>query len=168
MFEHVLRQIIVYNEFILLVRLQNWNILINIFNLVCCRVDYFFHIQTYEKRILIILITRMITSFKFFYILKVPNSRVPDTSYHRHFIFQVTSYQREKLSLHTSHFIPSHFIQSDTSYQSLHTKPFHTEVTSYQPLHTNHFIPKSLHTSHFISKSLHTNHFIPVTSYQAT
>ena len=100
--------------------------------------------------------------------------RVPDTSYHRHFIFQVTSYQREKLSLHTSHFIPSHFIQSDTSYQSLHTKPFHTEVTSYQslhievtsyqPLHTSHFIPKSLHTSHFIPSSLHTE----VTSYQAT
>ena len=84
--------------------------------------------------------------------------RVPDTSYHSHFIFGVTSYQREKLSLHTSHFIPSHFIQSDTSYQSLHT---------------SHFIPKSLHTSHFIpvtsyQESLHTRHFIPrVTSYQA-
>ena len=51
-------------------------------------------------------------------------TRVPDTSYHRHFIFGVTSYQREKLSLHTSHFIPSHFIQSDTSYQS-HFIPKH-------------------------------------------
>ena len=57
--------------------------------------------------------------------------RVPDTSYHRHFIFQVTSYQREKLSLHTSHLISSHFIQSDTSYQSLHTSHF-ISATSYQ------------------------------------
>ena len=83
---------------------------------------------------------------------------VPDTSYHRHFIFQVTSYQREKLSLHTSHFIPSHFIQSDTSYQSLHTKPFHTEVTSYQSLHTEF----TSYRSHFIP-----SHVIPVTSYQS-
>ena len=37
------------------------------------------------------------------------------------------------------HFIPV------TSYQSLHTKPFHIKVTSYQLVHT-----KPLHTSQFI------------------
>ena len=35
--------------------------------------------------------------------------------------FWVTSYQREKWSLHTGHFIPVHYIPCGTSYESLHT-----------------------------------------------
>ena len=70
-------------------------------------------------------------------LIHVREIRFPVTSYNRHFIFWVTSYQREKWSLHTRHFIPVHYIPWGTSYQSLHTK-----VTSYQ----SHFIQKSLHT----------------------
>ena len=109
-------------------------------------------------------------------------SRDPDTSYHVHFIFGVTSYQREKLcSLHpitTSY--RNHFILRVVSYhESLHTKShFIPEVTSYQ----SHFIPKSLHTSHripissyqslhiefyFIPKSLHNSHSMPATLYHS-
>ena len=107
----------------------------------------------------------------------------PVISYHVHFIFGVTSYQREKLcslhpmftsyleSLHTL----SHFIFGVTSYlESLHTwSHFILWVTSYiESLHTwGHSIPESLHTlRHFIPwvtsypKSLHTwLHFIPRT-----
>ena len=109
-------------------------------------------------------------------------SWVPDTSYHRHFIFFGTSYQREKMSLHTSHFIPVHFIPKDTSYHDtsyqctsyqVHFIPSHfiPSGTSYQvqfipnalhtkPLHTMlYFIPSALHT-----KPLHTK----CTSYKVT
>ena len=90
--------------------------------------------------------------------------RVPDTSYHRQFIFvwhfipkgeNVTSYQ----SLHPCalnpkryfiprHFIPVHFIPSAlhqaTSYHLvLHTKSFHTKCTSFKiTSYYVHFIPK--------------------------
>ena len=106
--------------------------------------------------------------------------RYPVISYHVHFIFGVTSYQREKLcslhpmftsyleSLHTL----SHFIFGVTAYiESLHTSShFIPGVTSYpKSLHTwRHFIPRTisyhgpLHTMdyliHFISwtTSYHT------------
>ena len=108
----------------------------------------------------------------------------PDTSYHVHFIFCVTSYQREQIcSLHPiitsyhNHFILrvvsyqesfhtiSHFIPSITSYHvALHTKvtsALHTKVSSYR----NHFIPRSLHTIHFIlSFTSYRIHFIIVIS----
>ena len=111
--------------------------------------------------------------------------RFPVTSYNRHFIFWVTSYQREKWSLHTRHFILVHYIPCGTSYQShfipvhfiprpLHTSHFIPIVTSYyESLHIEaisyqytsyqghfisvHFIPNSPHTRHFIPRSLHTN-----------
>ena len=71
----------------------------------------------------------------------------------------LSSYQREKESLHTSHFIQVHNIPCGNSYQS-HLIP----VTTSQSLHTVHFIPvtssQSLHLGHFISvtssRSLHT------------
>ena len=91
--------------------------------------------------------------------------RFPVTSSIRHFIFCVTSSQREKLSLHTRHFIQVHYIPCATSYQS-HFIPrtLHTEVTSYQcTSYQSHLIPKSSHTRHFIPKSFHTE----VTSYQS-
>ena len=99
---------------------------------------------------------------------KGPRHFIPQSlHFWSHFIFGVTSYQREKLSLHTSRFIPSHFIQSDTSYQSLNTKSLHTEVTSYQSLHTKVTSYQSLHTKVTSYQSLHTSHFIPsVTSYR--
>ena len=53
------------------------------------------------------------------------------SSYHRYFIFQVTSYQREKIL---------------TSYQSLHTEVTSYQATSYQPLHTNALHIRALHT----------------------
>ena len=121
--------------------------------------------------------------------------RFPVTSSIRHFIFCVTSSQREKLSLHTRHFIQVLYIPCGTSYEShFIPRPLHTKATSYQSLHIDchfipmHFIPRSLHISalhtkvtsyrgHFIPKSPHTKHFIPkslhtrvksVTSYQCT
>ena len=104
----------------------------------------------------------------------------PVTSSNRHFIFWVTSYQREKWSLHTLHFIPVHYIPCGTSYQS-HFIPVHFIP---RPLHTSHFIPIvtpyqcTLYQGHFISvhfipKSLHTevisyqSHLIPSTSYRS-
>ena len=100
----------------------------------------------------------------------------PVTSSNRHFIFWVTSYQREKWPLHTRHFILMHFIS-----KSLHTSALHTKATSYQSLHTDchfilwvtsyrshfipmHFIPRSLHTEFTSYQALHTE----VTSYQCT
>ena len=116
----------------------------------------------------------------------------PVTSSHRHFIFWVTSYQREKWSFHTRHLIQVHYIPCGTSYKShfipvhfiprpLHTShvipivtsyhaSLHTEATSYQctsykgQFISVHFIPKSPHTRHFIPKSLHTKVKSP-TSY---
>ena len=102
--------------------------------------------------------------------------RFPVTSSNRHFIFWVTSYQREKWPLHTRHFILMHFIS-----KSLHTSALHTKATSYQSLHTDchfilwvtsyrshfipmHFIPRSLHTEFTSYQALHTE----VTSYQCT
>ena len=90
----------------------------------------------------------------------------------RHFIFWVTSYQREKWSLHTRHFILVHYIPCGTSYQShfipvhliprpLHTSHFILCVTSYR----GHFIPKSNQRLH--TNALHTSHFMPVTLYQS-
>merc|ERR1711917_191467 len=105
--------------------------------------------------------------------------RFPVTSSIRHFIFCVTSSQREKLSLHTSHFIQVHYIPCGTSYQShfipvhfiprpLHTGALHTKATSYQSLHTDchfipmHFIPRSLHISALHTKvTSYRGHFIP-------
>merc|ERR1711917_11310 len=97
----------------------------------------------------------------------------PVTSSIRHFIFCVTSSQREKLSLHTRHFIQVHYIPCGTSYQShfipvhfipwpLHTNALHTKVTSYQGHFISvHFIPKSLHTE-VISYQSQISHFVPM------
>ena len=111
----------------------------------------------------------------------------PVTPYHVHFIFGVTSYQREKMcSLHPmftsyleSFHTLSHFIFGVTSYpESLHTIVLHTKCTSYQvhfilshfiscELHTKPLYAKSLHTKSFNTKSFHTKctsyqvHFIP-------
>ena len=102
----------------------------------------------------------------------------PVTSSIRHFIFCVTSSQREKLSLHTRHFIQVHYIPCGTSYQShfipvhfiprpLHTSHFIPIVTSYQCTSYQghfisvHFIPKSLHTE-VISYQSQISHFVPM------
>ena len=72
------------------------------------------------------------------------SKRDPKNSYHVHFIFGVTSYQREKIcSLHpiTTSYLgqfhtKSHFI----------LKPLHIKAISYQSFHAGHFIPVPVHS----------------------
>ena len=94
---------------------------------------------------------------------KVSRYRFPVTSYKSQFIFWVTSYQREKGSLHTSHIILVHFIPCGTSYkESLHTECHFIPVTSYQYTpYRSHFIPVTS------SRSLHLGHFIPPTPFHS-
>ena len=98
----------------------------------------------------------------------------PVTSSKSHFIFWVTSYQREKRSCHTNHFLPVHFIPCVTTYkESLHTEcDFIPCCTSYQSYLISVSSSRSLNTSSLhnkvtLSLALQLNHFISSTTYHS-